>query len=75
MHKAKSAAFIFVLVGICVAIGFIVRDEMSISGATVANTIACYNNSDCNDHIEATEDLCLSAGTPSALCVNRPIKK
>jgi len=75
MHKIKSAAFIFVLVGICIALGFIVRDQMSITGATVTDTIACYNHSDCEDYIDATEDLCLSAATPSALCVNRPLKK
>jgi len=75
MHKIRSALYILVLMGILVAVGFIVTNrEGALTGATVVNTVACYENSDCNDHIDPTKDICLNPGTTQSLCVNRPEK-
>jgi len=71
MHKIKSTIYILILLGILVAIGFIVRHEAGISGATTSSIIACYEDKDCNDRLDATKDICYNPGTINALCVNR----
>ncbi|MEK6938236.1 MAG: hypothetical protein AABX04_04290 [Nanoarchaeota archaeon] len=74
MHKIKSTIYVIILVGILIAIGLIIRHEAGISGATSVNMIACYEDKDCNDRIDATKDICYNPGTVSALCVNRADK-
>ncbi|MBI2146262.1 hypothetical protein HYU22_02910 [Candidatus Woesearchaeota archaeon] len=72
-HTLRSIIVILVLVGVVVALGVVVGTG-GITGGTVADTIACYNNDDCDDKIAATEDICKNPGTISSLCVNRPIR-
>ncbi|MFH0701550.1 MAG: hypothetical protein V2A62_03880 [Candidatus Woesearchaeota archaeon] len=74
MHKIKSMFYILILVGILVAIGLIIRHEAGISGASTIQMIACYEDADCNDRLDATKDICYNPGTINALCVNRPEK-
>lgn len=74
MHKIKSTVYILILVALLIGMGFLVRNGSGMSGATTADTIACYEDTDCDDRIEATIDLCLNPGTISSLCVNRPEK-
>jgi len=75
MHRIKSAIYILILVGIVVAIGLVISNKSgSLTGAIIGPTIACYDNADCNDRIDATKDLCLDPGTINSLCVNRPEK-
>ena len=73
-HTVRTFIVILVLVGIVVALGIVVGTN-GITGGTVVNTIACYNNDDCNDQISATEDICKNPGTIGSLCVNRPIRQ
>lgn len=72
MHRIKSAIVILVLVGILVAIGFMVGKEGRITGAAIANGVACFEDKDCNDRIAATQDVCRNPGTVYSLCVNKP---
>lgn len=74
MHKIKSFIYILLLVGVLVAIGVIIRHEAGLSGATTAQTVACYEDADCNDRLDATRDVCYNPGTINALCMNRPEK-
>ena len=55
-----------------VAVGLFLGFNQSIVGGSVAKTVACKDNSDCNDWISATQDICRNPGTISSLCVNKP---
>jgi len=35
--------------------------------------LRCYTNSDCNDQISSTDDLCINPGTFESTCHHRPI--
>ncbi len=70
-HTLRSIIVILVLLGIVIALGIVVGTE-GITGATVADTISCYNHEDCDDKIAATEDICKNPGTIGSLCINRP---
>ncbi len=72
MYKFKSLIVVLILVSIMAVIGIMVS-KGSITGASVANTISCYNNQDCDDHIQKTEDICKNPGTINSICVNKEI--
>ena len=57
-----------------VSIGIFMGFNQSIVGSTVAGSIACYEDKDCNDRITATQDICRNPGTINSLCVNKPYK-
>ena len=73
-HKTKSFLLVLLLLGIMVTIGFFANFNEGITGTMVADTIACYGGSDCDDGIEKTEDICRNPGTEYSLCVNKPVK-
>ncbi len=75
MHKIKSAIMIVLLIGVIGVIGFMMSDNSEITSAIVADTIACYEDKDCDDRISQTEDVCMNHGTNDALCVSRVMKK
>ena len=53
------------------------EDNCSVSNESCkgyACSIACYEDKDCDDKTEATEDLCRNPGTTFSLCVNK-VKK
>ena len=70
--SVKTITIIVVLLVMLGALGFVVSQEGGLTGGVVANSIACQDNSDCDDKIEGTEDICRSPGTINAICVNRP---
>ncbi|MBI4980935.1 hypothetical protein HZC30_05265 [Candidatus Woesearchaeota archaeon] len=75
MHRIKSAIMIVLLIGIIAVIGFMMGENSGITSAIVAETVACYEDSDCDDRIAQTEDVCMNPGTNDALCVSRVMKK
>ena len=70
-HKIKSLLIVLILIVMLAAIGLFVG-QGGITGASTAHSVACFDNEDCNDKIEGTEDICKNPGTEFALCVNRP---
>ncbi|MEW5896217.1 MAG: hypothetical protein AB1668_00860 [Nanoarchaeota archaeon] len=69
-HKIKTILVIIVLLSIIAAIGLLLGKE-GITGGTTAKMIACYENGDCNDKTDSTEDVCKNPGTEYSLCVNK----
>ena len=69
-HKLKSLLIVFLLLAVLTAIGFFMGG--GITGASTAYSVACFDNSDCNDQISTTEDICKNQGTEYALCINKP---
>lgn len=75
MPNLKYVLLIAGLIGVFALVGIIIgRESSSITSAFVAENIACYEDSDCDDHISETKDVCKNPGTWEALCVNRPEK-
>jgi hypothetical protein len=70
-HKVVSLIVIIIIVAVVAVIGLLLGTE-GITGATVADTITCNDDSDCNDRIKATTDTCKNPGTIHSLCVNKP---
>lgn len=70
-HKTKSVLLVSLLLVMTVAIGLFVNYGGGITGAVVTEEIACYEDSDCDDKIEETEDICRNPGTEFSLCVNK----
>jgi hypothetical protein len=66
---------IVLLIGVIGVIGFMMGGNSGVTSAIVAETVACYEDSDCDDRIAQTEDICKNPGTNNALCVSRAIKK
>lgn len=73
-HRLKSTLLVLLLLGILLVIGLIVGSE-GITGGMVAKSVACENDGDCDDGVEATEDICRNPGTEFSLCVNKPIRE
>lgn len=69
-HKIKSILVIVILLGIVAAIGLLLGNE-GLTGGTTAKIISCYEDSDCNDKTESTEDVCKNPGTEYSLCTNK----
>ena len=70
-HSLKLVAVVTVLILVVVSLGILVSKGGGIAGAGVAKNIACFENTDCDDHIAATEDTCKNPGTAHSLCVNK----
>ena len=68
----KSVALIVVLLSIIVALGLVVSKQGGLTGAVTAKTVACSVNSDCDDKIAGTDDVCKNPGTVDSLCFNKP---
>jgi len=64
------------IIAIVIAVIAIVSLTVSttITGGTIIKKISCYNQNDCDDHKEETEDLCKNPATEYSLCVNKPVK-
>jgi len=71
-YKLKSILFILLFVAVMVSIGLFANFDNGITGSATGGSIACYENSDCDDKIERTEDICRNPGTEFSLCVNKP---
>ena len=69
-HKTRIILLSFTLLVVISIMGILVGTDGSITGSTVVGNIACFENSDCNDRIEATEDICRNPDTEYSLCVN-----
>ena len=69
-YKTKSILLVFLLVILMVGIGVFTNYE-EITGATTSKKIVCYENSDCDDGLKETEDICRNPGTEYSLCINR----
>ncbi len=61
------------LLGIVFGIGMVISPD-GMTGGTVVEHIACYEDKDCNDFSELTEDVCMNPGEIDAVCFNRPLK-
>ncbi len=70
-HRIKSWLIVILFIVIMVGIGFLLGSNQSIVGGSVVKTVACSDNSDCDDRISATEDICRNPGTINSLCVNK----
>jgi hypothetical protein len=73
-HKRTSlvniliiAVFMVLLAVITIIFG--INDD-GISGAAVRCSVECYSDSDCDDKVDLTEDICLYAGECSSKCFN-----
>lgn len=73
-HKIKSMMLIIVLIIIIAVVGVLVSNENGITSGSVVKTISCYQDSDCDDRMSETKDICKNSGTEYSLCVNRPIE-
>lgn len=73
-HKIKSIMLIVALIAIIATVGILISNENGITGGSVAKTYSCYQDSDCDDRIPETKDICKNQGTEYSLCVNRPIE-
>lgn len=69
-HKIKSVIVVSVLIGMMFTIGFLINTNEGITGAVVSESIMCYVNSDCNDHLDNTIDICKNPGTTESFCIN-----
>lgn len=67
----KSLFVIMVVLAALVVVGILISREGGLTGAAVQRAVACYDDTDCNDRITETEDLCRNPGTAYSLCVNR----
>ena len=74
MPNLKYVLLIAGLIGVFALVGIIIGREGSLTGGAVMDNIACYEDSDCDDHIAETKDVCKNPGTTEALCVSRPEK-
>jgi len=71
-YKTKTVALLLVLVLFFVSIGFLINfNGTPLTGQLVAGGVACYEDADCDDSMECTEDLCRNPGTEQSLCINR----
>ena len=70
-HQTKLVLVVVLLVAIVVVLGFTVSKE-GLTGGAIVGSIACFEDSDCDDGISATKDMCKNAGTTDALCFNSP---
>lgn len=70
-HKHKVFILGFTLIAIMVSIGFLINIDGSITGSSVVDQVACYEDTDCDDRISATKDICRNPGTVYSLCINK----
>ena len=71
-HKYVSLLVVVAVVVVVAVIGLLMGTS-GITGAAVGVAgVACYDDSDCDDGIAATEDICKNPGTIGSLCVNKP---
>ena len=70
-YRIKSVLLILLFVAILVGVGLFLGFNQSIVGGSVAKTVVCKTNKDCNDWITATEDICRNPGTINSLCINK----
>ena len=73
-HKTKSFLLVLLLLTIMAMIGVFANFSEGITGNMVVDSIACYDDSDCDDRVEETEDICRNPGTEYSLCVNKPVR-
>ena len=71
-HKIKSTLIISFVLVMMFSVALVINLNEGITGAVVSEKVSCYVNSDCNDKIENTEDICRNPGTVDSFCVNRP---
>ena len=69
-HKKRIILLSFTLLLIISIMGILVGTDGSITSSAVVGNIACFEDVDCNDRIERTEDICRNPGTEYSLCVN-----
>ena len=69
-HKTRIILLSFTLLAVVSIMGILVGTDGAITGSTVVGNIACFEDIDCNDRIESTEDICRNPGTEFSLCVN-----
>ncbi len=72
-HTTKYLLLTLVLILLVAVIGVLIGQE-GLTGATISQITACYNDEDCNDRSPNTLDTCKNPGTEYSLCVNRPLK-
>jgi len=71
-HKTKSTLLIILLAGIMILIGVFASFNEGITGGTIAESVVCYEDLDCNDKLERTVDICRNPGTEYSICINKP---
>ena len=74
MYRLKPVIGLVLLIVVIATVGLLISNNDGISGSTVIASVDCFENNDCNDHIEETEDICKNPGTDYSLCINKPIK-
>jgi len=74
-YKKKTILLIAILALVFISIGFLINFNGSgLTGSIVANSIACYENADCDDGIDCTGDLCRNPGTEQSICINQVLE-
>ncbi|MBR9682936.1 hypothetical protein GOV03_00145 [Candidatus Woesearchaeota archaeon] len=73
-HKIRSCLFVLLFVGAMAVVVLFSGFNEEMTGSIVVNSIACYENQDCDDRMEQTEDICRNPGTEYSLCVNKPLR-
>jgi len=68
-HKALLALATIILLFTLFTVMF--HSEDALTSAMVKDSIACYEDNDCNDRIDCTEDLCRNPGSVNSICVNK----
>jgi len=71
MHRLKSALLIIFLIGMLAFAGIIIGQGGMTGATTYSSTVVCFSDSDCNDHVATTIDICRNPGTDLSLCVNK----
>jgi hypothetical protein len=69
----KKLIFLVGLIAILGVVSILVNND-SITGSTVLEVISCYDDTDCNDGIDKTKDVCKNPATKESICVNKAIK-
>lgn len=72
-YKTKSIITVAILLTVITIAGLLISQGDNLTGAFISS-VACYDDADCNDKIDATIDICKNPGTSRALCINRPEK-
>jgi len=67
-RKKLIVGIVVVLAAIIVVVSF---GADGITGSTVIKNVPCYEDIDCDDRREGTEDFCKNPGTEFSLCVNK----
>ena len=73
MDRMKISLIIIAVLAVTAIVGVAINTD-GFTGGTIIKSVSCFENADCNDHQDLTEDLCKNPGETNSLCVNKPIE-